>query len=125
MLIALLAAFLLGGGGASGAILTPSSVKAIGKSIEATVQDAERLEAASMAVKGLRAEVKAFDKTFAKSGKALTKLYKDHGASAEEMQSVLDDLNGEWSASQARAIDLRFKLKDLLTAEEWHAIFGE
>ena len=125
MLIALLAAFLLGGGGASGAILTPSSVKAIGKSIEATVHDAERLEAASMAVKGLRAEVKAFDKTFTKSGKALTKLYKDHGATRERMQVVLDDLNKEWSAAQVRAIDLRFELRESLTVEEWQAIFGE
>jgi 16S rRNA C1402 N4-methylase RsmH len=125
MLIALLAAFLLGGGGASGAILTPSSAKAIGKSIEATVQDGERLEAASVTVKDLRAEVKAFDKTFAKSGKALAKLYKNHGATAEQMKGVLDDLNGEWSTAQARAIELRFELKDSLTAEEWQAIFGE
>jgi len=123
MLVALLAAYLLGGGGVSGSILTPAVVKDIGKRIEVSVEEPARAEA--MAVIGdLKGEVKAFGKAFGKSGKELTKLYKDHGASASEMQAVLDDLDTEWAAAQTRSIDLRFELKESLTAEEWKAIFG-
>jgi hypothetical protein len=124
MLVALLAAYLLGGGAVSGGILTPAAIKDIGKQIEARVEASAQAEA--MAVIGdLKGEVKAFDKTFGKSGKVLTKLYKDHGATASDMQAVLDDLNAEWEATQTRSLDLRFELKDTLTADEWNEIFGD
>ncbi|MDH3743654.1 MAG: hypothetical protein OES47_00970 [Acidobacteriota bacterium] len=123
MLIALLAAFLLGGGGASGAILTPGTVKEIGKQVEAQVSDTARAEAAAETLAKLKVEVKGFEKTFAKSGKGLTKLYKDHGADGDRMQGVLAELNASWEASQQRAIDLRFELKESLTEEEWAAVF--
>jgi hypothetical protein len=124
MLAALLVAFLLGGGGASGAILTPGTVKEIGKQVEAQVSDTARAEAAAETLAELKVEVKGFEKTFAKSGKALTKLYKDHTADAAQMQAELDQLNVSWEESQRRALDLRFALKESLTEEEWAAVFG-
>jgi hypothetical protein len=33
-------------------------------------------------------------------------------------------LNSGWEASQQRAIDLRFDLKDSMTEEEWAALFA-
>lgn len=125
MLIALLMAFLLGGGGASGAILTSTSVKQIDKQIEAAVSDPARAEAAVATVADLKTEIKRFEKKFAKSGKQLTKLYKDHDADGNQMSAVLGELNAGWEASQERAIELRFELKESLTEEEWAAVFGD
>jgi len=123
MLIALLAVFFFGGGGIGGSILTPAAVKQIGKEIEAQVTDAVRVEAAAQTLAELKAEIKGFEKIFAKSGKELSGLYKDHGAGADRMFAVLDSLSTDWEASQQRAIDLRFDLKESLTEEEWAAVF--
>ena len=124
MLAALLVAFLLGGGGVAGGILSTGTVKQIGKQVEAAVQDPARAATAAETLGALKAEIKGFEKSFARSGKDLGKLYKNHGADAEAMLAVLDDLNAGWEASQRRAIDLRFELKESLTAEEWAAVFG-
>jgi hypothetical protein len=120
MLVALLTAYLLGGGaGVMGGILSPAAVKQIDKQVEASVTDPARAEAASETLAELKTEIKAFEKTFSKSGKELTRLYKDHEADADQMLAVLEELNSGWEASQQRAIDLRFELKESLTEEEW------
>ena len=126
MLVALLAAFLLGGGGTniSGVILTPGAVEQVGKQIEVVVTDPERAEAAAETLAELKAEIKGFEKKFAKSGKELAGHYKDHEASGASMLAVLDQLNAGWKASQQRALDLRFELRESLTEAEWVAIFG-
>ncbi len=124
MLMALLAAYLLGGGGLGGSILTPAAVKQMSKQVEVTVADPARAEAAAETLAELKVEIKGFDKKFAKSGKELTKLYKDHGADGDQMLAVLAELNADWEGSQQRGIDLRFELKESLTEEEWTAVFG-
>jgi len=122
--MALLAAYLLGGGGLGGSILTPAAVKQMSKQVEVTVADPARAEAAAETLAELKVEIKGFDKKFAKSGKELTKLYKDHGADGDQMLAVLAELNADWEGSQQRGIDLRFELKESLTEEEWTAVFG-
>ncbi len=124
MLMALLAAYLLGGGGLGGSILTPAAVKQMSKQVEVTVVDPARAEAAAETLAELKVEIKGFDKKFAKSGKELTKLYKDHGADGDQMLAVLAELNADWEGSQQRGIDLRFELRESLTEEEWAAVFG-
>ncbi len=124
MLMALLAAYLLGGGGLGGSILTPAAVKQMSKQVEVTVADPARAEAAAETLAELKVEIKGFDKKFAKSGKELTKLYKDHGAEGDQMLAVLAELNADWEGSQQRGIDLRFELRESLTEEEWAAVFG-
>jgi len=125
MLVALLAAYLLGGGGAGGGILTTGEIKQIDKQVEVAVADGERAAAAKSTLADLKSEVKQFEKRYAKSGKALTGLYKDHSADADQMVEVLDGLNAGWEVSQQRAIELRFALKESLTESEWAAVFGE
>lgn len=126
MLIALLAAYLLGGGdGLAGGIVTIETVKQVGKQVEATVSDSVRSDAAAETLADLKAELKGFEKSFARSGKALTGLYKDHGADSAMILSALDELNSDWEAAQQRALELRFELKESLTEEEWAAVFGD
>ena len=124
MLMALLAAYLLGGGGASGGILTVPEVKQIQARVEASVDDSSREEAAAAELAALKAEIKRFDKAFGKSGKRLAKLFKDHESGAAEMQAALDDLNSDWVDAQSEALEIRARLKEQLTREEWQAVFG-
>ena len=123
MLVALLMAYFLGGGGTSGAILTEANVKQLAKSVESTVSEPARADAALGHVAELKKTVKGFEGRFGKSAKDLSKLYKDHSAGSKAMLSVIEDLNADWAAAQERAIDLRFELKESLTQEEWSALF--
>jgi hypothetical protein len=125
MIWALLAAYFLGGGGGiSGSALTIASVKQLSEEAELLIQEPDRSEVVQQTLKELRKEVKAFNKMFGKSGKQLTKSYKDHEAQRDQELAILDDLNSSWGASQKRAVDLRFELRDSLTEEEWGALFG-
>ncbi len=124
MLAALLIAFFLGGSGASGATLTQDILKDFGHRSEAAIADPIRAEAVATEVKALRGELKRFDKVFAKSGKSLRKLYKDHDADSASMRSQLDSLDAEWEAAQSRALDHRFNIRANMTRDEWQTVFA-
>ncbi len=126
MIWALLAAYFLGGGinGVSGSMLTSAAVKQLSKQIEVVVVEPARAAAAQQTLGALRKEVKAFEKAFAKSGRQLTKSYKNHAADFEQALAILEDLNSGWASSQQRALDLRFELRASLTEEEWAALFA-
>lgn len=126
MIWALLAAYFLGGGvgGVSGSMLTPAAVTQFSKQAELVVVDPARAEAAQRTLVELGKEVKAFEKKFAKSGKQLTRSYRDHTADRDQALALLEDLNSAWETSQQRALDLRFELRDSLTEEEWAALFA-
>ena len=102
--------------------MTSDMVKEMGKQVDVVIQDPIRAQAAEDNIDAMRDEIKAFNKKFSKSGKALEKLYKDHDSGAQEMLATLDILNAEWDAAQNRALDLRFALVDSITQEEWAAI---
>ena len=121
MIWALLAIYFLGGG-MGGSVLTTDAIKAMNKRVDDVIVDSAKAKAIGNDLDSLRAEVKGINKIYSKSGKELTKIYKDHAVGAENMIIVMDQLNVEWDAAQQRAIELRLKLKDSMTAEEWSAI---
>lgn len=126
MLIALFTAMfvLMGGSTGHAGALTTASVKQMAEQVELVVTDPVRAETATETLDQLGDEIKAFEKAFSKTSKGLVDLYEDHEATSEEVLVVLDNLNSDWEASQLRAVDLRFKLKDSLTEEEWADVFG-
>lgn len=124
MLAAILIAFFLGGSVASGAILTKEALNDFDDRSQQVIDDPERAEAVKAEVDAIKDELKRFNKTFAKSGKLLTKTYKDHDADSASMQAQLDLLNADWEAAQLRAIDHRFNIREQITAAEWQATFA-
>jgi len=124
MIWALLAAYFLGGGGVSGGILTPASVKQLSAQTTEVIVDSARAEAAQQTLSELRKEVKAFQKTFTKSGKQLNKSYKDHADGGDDALDILQELNTNWEQAQQRAIDLRFELRESMTEEEWDVLIA-
>ena len=127
MIWALLAAYFLGGGlgGVNGSLLTTAVVKQLSEHTETIIDDPTRAAAAQQTLKELRKEIKAFERTFAKSGKKLTKSYKNHAAGQEHAFAILSDLNSSWEAMQLSAIDLRFELRDQMTEAEWTELFAQ
>jgi len=126
MLWALLIAFFLGSGvgGVSGSILTPAAVKQASEKAQSVIADPARAEAARQILVELRKEARAFERIFLKSGKQLTKFYKDHAADADQALTLLGNLNTNWQASQQHVVDLRFELRDTMTEEEWILLFA-
>lgn len=126
MIWALLAAYFLGGGvgGVGGSMLTSASVKQLSERAEEVITEPARVEVAKQTLAELDKEVKAFHKTFGRSGKPLNKSYKDHADRGNQALVILDELNSSWEVSQQRAIDLRFELRDSMTEEEWAELFA-
>jgi hypothetical protein len=125
MIWALLAMFLLGGGGGvSGGLLTSAGLKQMIARTEVVIEDPGRAEAAQETLVKLRKEVKAFEKIFSKSGKQLIKSYKDHASSIDQERVIQEELNSNWKLAQQRALDLRFELKESMTEEEWAALIS-
>jgi hypothetical protein len=124
MLMALMAMYFFGGaGGDTGAVLTSSGVKDLQERVEFVIEDDARRDSATELLKDLGSDVKAFEKTFASSGKQLNKLYRTHGVATEDALAVFDDLNAHWAEGQEQALNARFALRDMLSEEEWSAIF--
>jgi hypothetical protein len=118
--------YFLGGGasGISAGALTPMAVEELSDRVAIVVEDPVRADAAQSTLADLKKEAAAFEKTFAVSGKAVKRSYRDHGADRAEIQAVLDQLNRDWERGQERALDLRFELREQLTREEWHALYS-
>ena len=127
MIWALLAAYFLGGGlgGVNGSLLTTAVVKQLSEQTETIIDDHTRAASAKQTLKELRKEIRAFERVFAKSGKQLTKSYKNHEADQEQVIAILSDLNSDWEAMQLRAIELRFELRDQMTEGEWDELFAQ
>ncbi|MEE8339350.1 MAG: hypothetical protein V3R56_04350 [Xanthomonadales bacterium] len=125
MIWALLAAYFLGGGlgGVNGSLLTTAVVKQMSERTETIIDDPSRAAAVQQTLRELRKEIRAFERMFAKSGKQLTKSYKNHAAGQEQAFAILSDLNSNWEAMQISAIDLRFELRAQMTEAEWDELF--
>jgi hypothetical protein len=118
--------YFLGGGaaGINAGALTPMAVEALSDRVAIVVEDPVRADAAQSTLADLKKETAAFGKTFAASGKALKRSYRDHGADRAEIEAALEQLNRDWERGQERALDLRFELREQLTREEWHALYS-
>jgi precorrin-2 methylase len=125
MIWALLAAYFLGGGlgGVNGSLLTTGAIDVLSEQAEIVLDSSTRAAAAQRVLKELRKEIRAFERSFAKSGRKLNKSYKDHSSTQEYALTILSDLNSDWEAMQLQAIDLRFELRDQMTEEEWGELF--
>ena len=118
--------YFLGGGaaGINAGALTPMAVEALSDRVAIVVEDPVRADAARSTLADLKKNAVAFEKTFAASGKAVKRSYRDHGADRAEIEAVLEQLNRDWERGQERALDLRFELREQLTREEWNALYS-
>jgi len=69
-------------------------------------------------------EVEAVTKDLDTASKQLVKLNSNYDATREELNAFFDQLDGRRMKSQKRLIELRFKARDLMTPEEWQAVYA-
>jgi hypothetical protein len=124
MIWALLAWYFFSGVAGTGAVLTSAEVADLQERAAVVVGDAPKRRFVQETLGDLHSAAKNFEKSFARSGRQLNRLYEDHADNRDEARAILDGLNREWEAGQAHALDARYALRDKLTEAEWAALFG-
>jgi hypothetical protein len=90
--------------------------------IDAKVKDPEKARQAREIVEAIMAEVRATSQQQRKLHEQLYQLNAKYDAPRDEFVKILDELNNRRMKTGATILDLRFKLKALLTADEWAAL---
>lgn len=125
MIWALLAVYFLGGGlaGVSGTMLTIPVVKELRAASENVISDPERAEAAQDILRELQKGIARFERKFTRTGWQLNRSYRNHTADEQVALDTLHRFNRDWEAMQRQAIELRFRLREEMTEEEWNLLF--
>ena len=90
--------------------------------IDRTVKDQGKAAQVKSAVNDIVAELKASREQARAGHRRLYELNANYAATPEEFTKALDDANNQRMQSAAKILSLRFKMKDLMTAEEWKAL---
>lgn len=101
------------------------ALKEVSALIEKTVQDPEKARRAQMVVAEIVEEVKQSYRQNRQFHRKLYDLNADYEAAPEQFTAILDDMNNSRMRSSTKILGLRFKLKELLTAQEWKALTDE
>ena len=110
------------GGGEPGASALDRGLKEMAVLIEKTVQDPEKAKQAQGIVEEIVAEVKQSNQQNQQFHQQLYKLNENYEAVPDEFTKILDDLNNNRMRTATKILGLRFKMKALLTAQEWKAL---
>ena len=113
----LIFAFGGGGGGFSFGVFKPG--------VKDHVSERHRAKQIIAVTKQADKEVEALTKDFKKASKGLTKLNLNYDATRGELKEFLDQLDERRAKFQERIIELRLKARDLMTQEEWQAVYAK
>lgn len=95
--------------------------KEIMTAVEKAVPDPDKAKRVQEALKEIVEEAKQSYKQNREFYKKLYDLNASYTATPEEFTKILDDLNNNRMRTGAKILVTRFKIKDMLTAEEWKA----
>lgn len=93
--------------------------------IDKTVQDPEKAKRAQAIVAEIVDEVKQSYRQNRQFHRRLYELNANYDAAPEDFTKILDDMNNNRMRSATKILGLRFKLKEVLTAQEWTALTEE
>jgi hypothetical protein len=101
------------------------ALKEVSALIDKTVQDPEKATRAQAIVAEIVEEVKQSYRQNRQFHRRLYELNANYEAAPEDFTKILDDMNNGRMRSATKILGLRFKLKELLTAQEWKALTEE
>jgi uncharacterized coiled-coil DUF342 family protein len=104
---------------AHGAPSVEAVVPRVKKLIEETVKDPSRAQQVEGILQDLITEVKKTNEETRGFHEQLNALNADYDAKREQFEKIVSQLNNTRSERAQKIIDMRFKIRDLLTAEEW------
>jgi hypothetical protein len=90
--------------------------------IDRTVKDQGKAEQVKSVVSEIVAELKAIRDQERAGHRRLYELNANYAATQEEFTKVLDDAFNQRMQSATKILALRFKMKELMTVEEWKAL---
>ena len=90
--------------------------------IDRTVKDQGKAGQVKSVVNDIVAELKASREQARAGHRLLYELNANYAATPEDFTKVLDESNNQRMQSAAKILALRFKMKELMTAEEWKAL---
>lgn len=90
--------------------------------IDRTVKDQGKAEQVKSIVDEIVAELKMSREQERVGHRRLYELNANYAATPEEFNRVLDDANNRRMQSAAKILSLRFRMKELMTVEEWKAL---
>ncbi|KXK02042.1 hypothetical protein FBQ96_04125 [Nitrospirales bacterium NOB] len=93
--------------------------------IEKHVKDPEKVKQVNEVLGEIITELKSAREQHRQYHRALYELNANYAAPPEDFTKILDELNNSRMRSAGKILGLRFKMKGLMTAEEWAALSGE
>ena len=90
--------------------------------IDRTVKDQGKAAQVKAVVNDIVAELKVSREAARAGHRRLYELNANYVATPEEFTKILDDSNNQRMQSAAKILSLRFKMKELMTVEEWKAL---
>jgi hypothetical protein len=90
--------------------------------IDRTVKDAGKAQQVKSIVGEIVTELKAGREQERAYHRQLYTLNASYQATPEEFTKILDEANNERMRTSAKILSLRFKMKELMTADEWKAL---
>jgi uncharacterized coiled-coil DUF342 family protein len=108
-----------GGGAGYGA---ERGIQEMMAAVEKAVPDPEKAKRVQAALTEIVEEAKQSYKQGREYHQKLYELNANYNATPEEFTKILDDLNNNRMRTGAKILAIRFKMKEMLTAEEWKAM---
>ncbi len=90
--------------------------------VEKAVPDPEKAKRVQAALTEIVEEAKQSYKQGREYHQKLYELNADYNATPEDFTKILDELNNSRMRTGAKILAIRFKMKEMLTAEEWKAM---
>jgi len=90
--------------------------------IDRTVKDQGKAEQGKLVVSEIVSELRASREQERAGHRRLYELNANYQATPEEVTKVLDDAYNQRMQSATKILALRFKMKELMTVEEWKAL---
>jgi len=92
--------------------------------VDRTVKDPEKAKQAKAILQDIITEAKKSGQASRGYHEQMAVLNADYNAKAEQFTKILDDMNNARMASSTKILGLRFKMRSLLTAQEWNELTG-
>ncbi len=94
-------------------------------SVKTVMPEGEQRTAALSTVKTIEKRTKARNKSVGKLEKQMNKALNDHGIADADIDAIWTEYFRTVREFNRELIDLRFKLKEYVSREEWQAIFAD
>ena len=104
----------------SGGIFSFDNVRDAAKEV---IQDKDRAKQVVAITKEADKEFKSFTKNVNKLSKQLVQMNKDYNLTREKIDSFYTQTDKRRMAFLEKFVELRFQAKNLMTAEEWQAMY--